>query len=119
MKGKVNGRIIGALIQYHELQNQPMPLPSDVLDSLILRIRTMFDEYEYSLNLLLPDDPPLQALHAQHIHHTLYVIFYGKVNVISTLDDYEWLASEHFVICRRSRRQGGASSFAVFVNTHH
>jgi hypothetical protein len=58
----------------------------------------MLEEYEYSLGLLLPDDPPLAALYAQHIHHTLYVILYGKLDLISMLDDYEWLASEHFVI---------------------
>jgi len=75
-----------------------MPLPNDVLESMIARIRTMLQEYEYSLNVLVPDDPPLPALYAQHIHHTLYVILYGKLDLISMLDDYEWLASEHFVI---------------------
>jgi hypothetical protein len=58
----------------------------------------MLEEYEYSLGLLLPDEPPRPALYAQNIHHTLYVILYGKLDLISMLDDYEWLASEHFVI---------------------
>jgi hypothetical protein len=96
--GNINFRIIGALIQYHELRNHPSSLPNDVLESLVARIRTMLEEYEYSLGLLLPDDPSLPALYAQHIYHTLYVILYGKLDLINMLDDYEWLASEHFVI---------------------